>query len=101
MRSPRKRISPELGSSAPTRHEKRVVLPAPFGPMMPKMSPVMTSKSTDDRACSPPKRFEMRRAERIASGGIETPPERPRGEKCRQPSADADQAIGFVQHHNN
>src|SRR5947199_168789 len=76
MRSPRNRISPEVGSTAPTRHEKSVVLPAPFGPMIPKMSPGITSKSMKASARRPPKRFEMPRTEITASAGIRDPPVR-------------------------
>src|SRR5207253_2877331 len=39
---------------APTRQEKSVVLPAPFGPMTPKISPGKTSKSTPASAWRPP-----------------------------------------------
>src|SRR6266550_1633944 len=73
IRSPRNRISPEVGSSAPTRHEKSVVFPAPLGPMIPKMSPRTTSKSMDARARRPPKRFEMPRTESTASADIGNP----------------------------
>ena len=58
MRWPRKRISPDVGGSAPTRQEKSVVFPAPFGPMIPKTSPSATSKSMEASASNPPKRFE-------------------------------------------
>src|SRR6266568_2051328 len=34
-----------------------VVLPAPFGPMMPRISPGATAKLTPSTAASPPKRF--------------------------------------------
>src|SRR5207248_10284991 len=35
----------------------KVVLPAPFGPMMPRTSPCSTSKVTPARALTPPKRL--------------------------------------------
>src|SRR4029077_11864188 len=83
------------GASAPAMQEKRVVLPAPFGPMMPKMSPRMTSKSTEASARSPPKRFEIARAERMASGGIEDPPDR------RQSAPDSYDAVRLIEHHDD
>src|SRR6202049_1691222 len=103
MRSPRKRISPDVGSSAPTRHEKSVVLPAPLGPMIPKMSPGITSKSMRSRARRPPKRLEMPRTESSASAGIGDPPVRSEGGggERRQPSSDAHQPVGLVEHDEN
>src|SRR3954470_25022335 len=38
---------------------KSVVLPAPFGPMRPTISPLSTPKETSSRTCRPPKRIEM------------------------------------------
>src|SRR2546428_7316492 len=103
MRSPRNRISPEVGSSAPTRHEKSVVFPAPLGPMIPKMSPGMTSKSMGARARRPPKRFEMPRTESTASAGIGYPLVRSEGggAERRQPPCDAHEAARLVEHHEN
>src|SRR5215470_11587466 len=62
LRSPfsssfRKRTLPEVGCTAPTRQEKSVVFPAPFGPMTLKISFGCTSKDTESRARSPPKRL--------------------------------------------
>src|ERR1700722_3958394 len=37
---------------------KRVVLPAPLGPIRPWTSPATTSSATESRACKPPKRTE-------------------------------------------
>src|SRR2546423_11168585 len=37
-----------------------VVLPAPFGPIKPKISPARTRSVTSERALSPPKRFSTR-----------------------------------------
>src|SRR5712691_3164343 len=103
MRSPRNQIWPELGASAPTRQEKSVVLPAPFGPMIPKISPAKTLKSIDERARTPPKRFETPRTDRSASGGINDSPRRPEepGRQRRQPPSDPDEPVRLVEHHEN
>src|SRR6202035_2928427 len=103
MRSPRNRISPEVGSSAPTRHEKSVVFPAPFGPMIPKMSPGITSKSMRSSARRPPKRFEIPRTESTASAGIRSPPVRSEGggAERRQPSSDAYESVRLIEHDEN
>src|SRR5713226_5158142 len=101
MRSPRNRISPDVGSCAPTRHEKSVVLPAPLGPMIPKISPRFTSKSTEARASSPPKRFEILRKERSVSAGIGNPPARPGGCQRRQPPSHSHQPVRLVEHDEN
>src|ERR1051326_9126938 len=92
MRSPRKRISPDVGRCAPTRQEKSVVLPAPFGPMMPKTSPSATSKLTSASASRTPKRFYTWRTERSASWGM-----------CEPPDAahHANQSIRLEEHHDD
>src|SRR5437660_1442720 len=93
MRSPRKRISPDVGGSAPTRQEKSVVFPAPFGPMIPKTSPSATSKSTEASASNPPKRFERWRTESSASADMQQPSNPPRhaDESLRLEEHDHDQ----------
>src|ERR1041385_2191159 len=88
MRSPRKRTAPELGRGAPARQEKSVVFPAPFGPMMPKTSPSLTSKWTAEGASRPRKRFESLRTESSASGMREAP----------QPPPDADESLRLEEH---
>src|SRR5437870_11920562 len=55
MSRPQLRILPELGFSAPAIMLNRVVLPAPFGPMKPKICPLRTSKLTSLTAARPPK----------------------------------------------
>src|SRR5689334_17087137 len=84
MRSPRKRTCPAVGRSAPTRQEKSVVFPAPFGPMMPKTSPSFTSKSTADSASRPPKRFESCR-----TSSMDEPPD---------PPAESDESLRLEEH---
>src|SRR5215470_15587258 len=62
LRSPfsssfRNRTLPEVGWTAPTRQEKSVVFPAPFGPMTLKISFGCTSTDTESSARRPPKRL--------------------------------------------
>src|SRR5450830_1729710 len=67
-------MEPDVGRCAPVRHEKRVVLPAPFGPMTPKISPGSTSNETALTATRPPKRFVSARTETMGSGiDVEAP----------------------------
>src|SRR5437763_9438795 len=46
---------PASGSSMPLTQLKSVVLPAPFGPMSPRISPRLTTNDTSSRARTPPK----------------------------------------------
>ena len=46
MSSPLKKMRPEVGRSTPVRQLKKVLLPAPFGPMMARISSRATSKLT-------------------------------------------------------
>src|SRR5436309_6687842 len=55
---PRKRMRPASGRRTPEMTWKRVVFPAPFGPISPTSCPASTSRSTSLRARTPPKRFE-------------------------------------------
>src|SRR5215471_2240391 len=50
MRSPRYRIAPASGTSAPAIRLNKVVLPAPLGPMSPVMVPASTVKLTPSTA---------------------------------------------------
>ena len=67
MSSPLKTIRPELGRSTPVRQLKKVLLPAPFGPMMARILPGKTSKLTCDSAASPPKRTDSSSVLRIGA----------------------------------
>src|SRR2546427_1858631 len=49
--------APSLGGSMPAIMLSSVVLPDPFGPMMPTISPRSTPKDTSETATSPRKRF--------------------------------------------
>src|SRR6476619_7266613 len=50
----RNRITPVVGTTAPAMRLKRVLFPAPFGPMMPTISPPSTVKLTSRMAHSDP-----------------------------------------------
>src|SRR5438105_8401092 len=50
-------MSPASGWTTPLTQLRRVVLPAPFGPMMPRTSPGSTVKVTSASAFTPPKRL--------------------------------------------
>jgi hypothetical protein len=51
-------ISPWEGLRKPLRRAKRVVFPAPLGPMTPTISPGVIPKDTAARALKPPKSLE-------------------------------------------
>ena len=55
--SSRKRIEPEVGTSAPDTQLNSVVLPEPFGPISPRISPSRTSNDTPLSAMKPPNCF--------------------------------------------
>ena len=57
MSSPSRRTRPAVGLCRPTSVLNSVDLPAPFGPMSPTISPLVTSNETASTACSPPKRL--------------------------------------------
>ena len=50
-------MEPALGTRAPEMQLKAVVLPEPFGPMSPRISPSRTSNDTSLRAMNPPNCF--------------------------------------------
>src|SRR2546422_7166837 len=56
MFSPLNSTRPEVGLMTPVRQLKKVLLPAPLGPMMARISPWATSKLTLLSAVRPPKR---------------------------------------------
>src|SRR5881296_2654540 len=56
MSSPLNMIRPLVGRSTPVRQLKKVDLPAPLGPMIPRISPAGTRRDTFVSAASPPKR---------------------------------------------
>src|SRR5436309_10533946 len=54
---PRKLRRPASGRQKPAMQLNRVVLPEPFGPISPTISPSRTAKSTPSTATRPPKRL--------------------------------------------
>src|SRR5258706_4841681 len=65
--SPKIEIDPEFGTTRPTTHRIKVVLPAPFGPRSPRISPSFTSSETPDKAERDPYDFT---SDSIRSGGF-------------------------------
>src|SRR3974390_249574 len=63
--SPAKRTSPRSGRSSPASWPMRVVLPAPFGPMIACVSPSRTSSSTPSLASRAPKVLVRPRTSRM------------------------------------
>src|SRR5437899_1862794 len=57
MSSPLNKMRPDEGRNTPVRQLKKVLFPAPFGPMMAQISPRSISKFTLLRAVRPPKRL--------------------------------------------
>ena len=55
MSLPWKSTAPASGLVKPATISKTVVLPAPLGPMIPRISPSCTCRSTPRTACTPPK----------------------------------------------
>src|SRR5277367_4346311 len=68
MRAPSSRISPASGTTAPAMLLNRLVLPAPFGPIRPRISPSCTSKLISTLAATPPNDLLTRSTS--SSGGI-------------------------------
>src|SRR5438132_7189923 len=74
MSSPSKMILPAVGRSTPVTQLKNVDLPAPFGPIMARISPGWTAMETLLSAVSPPKRtvrpsvYKIGAAPRLSAG---------------------------------
>src|SRR5205085_5913014 len=77
---------PALGGITPEMALKKVVLPAPLGPMMPTSSPPSIATETPSTAVRPPKRTVTSRADSSASLLASTMPRLP-APPARQPSA--------------
>src|SRR6266536_1007810 len=73
---------------------KSVVLPAPFGPMMPTRSPSPTSKLTSRTAVRPPKRLVTRSSVSMLTHSTASSPR-------ADPRRDAHQALGCPAHHQD
>ena len=68
MRMPSSRTSPLSGVTAPEMELKRLLLPAPLGPMRPRISPGWTSKLMSTLAATPPKDLLTFLIRRMGSG---------------------------------
>src|SRR5262249_26719321 len=101
--SPRKRMLPEVGWIDPTRQEKRVVFPAPLGPMTLKISLGSTSSDTESRASSPPKRLETDSTRRRGSGTVCLHHRRGASsrQELQQPLPEPDHPPGLEEHHHD
>src|SRR5690349_127873 len=66
---PSKRISPASGLLWPAISENNVVLPAPFAPSKPQISPALTSRLTSRTAATPPKRLDTLRSSSSGTSG--------------------------------
>ena len=71
--SPLKMMRPPVGRSTPVRQLKKVLLPAPFGPMMARTSSRATSKLTWESAARPPKRTDSSSVLRIGADAAPRP----------------------------
>ncbi len=78
MSWPRNRIWPELGLVCPVSSLKKVLLPAPLGPMTQRSSASARLKLTSRVACTPPKRTFSRRVSSRGTVLIGRPPGRQR-----------------------
>ena len=69
MSAPSNRTRPASGAIVPVMMPNRVVLPAPFGPMMPSASPGFKREvDADRRSRSAPNRFEILSSARMGHG---------------------------------
>src|SRR5437667_9045695 len=73
MSRPSASSCPEVGGVTPEIALNKVVLPAPFGPMMPTSSPAAKLASTASTAVSPPKRTLSARASSSGSAKVPLP----------------------------
>src|SRR5262250_1843803 len=73
---PSKRMEPAFGARAPESMLKIVLLPEPFGPISPRISPFATSNDTLLTAVKPPKRLVNPSTVSIAVPGGRPPPDR-------------------------
>ncbi|EKD60196.1 MAG: hypothetical protein ACD_54C00895G0001 [uncultured bacterium] len=67
MSRPIRWIVPELTETDPASRSNIVVLPAPFGPIRPRISPRATASDMPSTAATPPKRLVRLRASRTIS----------------------------------
>src|ERR1700726_4950739 len=70
MSWPSNRTLPEVEMRSPVRQLKKVDLPAPFGPIRPRMSPCSSITEAASTALKLPKAFVMSRASRSMGGSF-------------------------------
>src|SRR6201988_2589507 len=70
MSWPSKSTLPEVKARSPVRQLKKVDLPAPFGPIRPRMSPCSKVTEAASTALKLPKAFVMSRASRSMGGSL-------------------------------
>src|SRR3989338_5133396 len=83
----------------PVKTLKKVVLPAPLGPMMEAMCPSSSSKSSESSAVSPPNRFVTPLASRMAA--ISALGEGRPVTQLAVPALDRQDALGTEDHHED
>src|SRR5882672_10928729 len=88
--SPKIEIDPEFGTTRPTTHRIKVVLPAPFGPRSPRISASFTSSETPDSAERDPYDFT---SDSILSGIIGWSIAVPRGRTSLLAAIDSRRAV--------
>ena len=69
MSAPAKTTRPPSGATVPVAMPNSVVLPAPFGPMMPSASPSPSARSISFATTTAPKRLEIFSSARIVVMG--------------------------------
>src|SRR3990172_1890431 len=89
IRCPRNRISPASARYAPEMRLSTVVLPEPFGPMSPRISPLRTDSSRLSTATRPPNALRNPRVARISGTA---PPPRPPPRRGGGPRAAGEQS---------
>ena len=72
-RLPASRTSPRSGDTSPPIELNRLVLPAPFGPISPNISPSATENVTSTLAATPPNVFET---PSTSKNGVTTHPQK-------------------------
>src|SRR6476659_6046139 len=88
---PSKRISPASGLLWPAISENNVVLPAPFAPIKPQISPALTSRLTSRTAATPPKRLDTLRSSSSGTSGSCATSSEPALDAARQDQHENDQ----------
>src|SRR5271165_1258818 len=96
MSAPANSTRPASGRTVPVAMPNSVVLPAPFGPMMPSASPSASARSIRSATTTAPKRFEIFSSARMGMGRcflLTSPRVLP---QQRQRAADGDFRRGLV-----